>query len=109
VEHNKASENCFIAAIVLRKRKSGPDQQFPRNCYLCEGFKCEKCGRFHVRQSEAAREIREEDRWLPSRHRAQRNRIRADQATRRGKEERVAFLTDVHLRFTLPRVSSSRL
>jgi len=55
--------------------------------YLCEAFKCEKCAGFHIRQSQVPREIPEEDRWSPARHRANRARIKAESAARRAEEE----------------------
>jgi hypothetical protein len=57
--------------------------------YPCEAFLCENCKQYHVRQSLAPREIPEEDRWTPSRHRALRARVREMEAARRAEVKRV--------------------
>jgi hypothetical protein len=57
--------------------------------YPVEAFFCDACRQYHMRQSEAPREIPEEDRWTPGRHRALRARIKAENEARRAEWERV--------------------
>jgi hypothetical protein len=83
--------SCNGSATVfssLEKATEAAEEYSLDRGYLCEAFLC-KCGKFHVRQSEQPRAIPEEDRWLPSRHRARRARIAEVQAASRAEEERV--------------------
>lgn len=60
--------------------------------YPVEPFLCEACSSFHLRQSQVPREIPEEERWSPARHRAVRDRFKAEQAALRAEEERLRAL-----------------
>jgi hypothetical protein len=60
--------------------------------YPCEPFFCDACKRYHMRQSEAPREIPEDDRWSPARHRALRVRLKAGNEALLAEQERVRAL-----------------
>jgi len=57
--------------------------------YPVEAFHCDACKLYHIRQSTAPREIPEEDRWTPARHRALRERIKAENQARDAEKERL--------------------
>ncbi len=72
------------------------DRGYPCEVFLCEGCKHPLDGHskrvsisFHIRQSQVPREIPEEERWSPARHRALRARIKEENAARHAEKERV--------------------
>jgi hypothetical protein len=85
--HEQASKFSKLSKATEAAEAYSLDRGYP-----CEPFFCDACKRYHMRQSEAPREIPEEDRWLPSRHRALRDRIKAKNQARHAEEERLREL-----------------